>query len=138
MLLRSLSFIRRNVVLFRGTMQLAWKDRRQADKVEATFRAGKSDQNRLGSVVSRTRVVAADGADGDVRSKGTLEILLDLLELYPTLDGAAPFIQTYFVAGWRATNHREATHALRVTVGDVGRDPLQYALHPGRIGDATQ
>ena len=34
------------VVFFRGTMQLAWKDRRQADNVEVTFRAWESDQNR--------------------------------------------------------------------------------------------
>ena len=82
-------------------MQLAWKDRWQADKVETTFRAGKSDQDRLGSVVPRSRVVAVDGIDEDVRSKGVLEIFLDLLELHPTLDGAAPLMQTYFVAGWR-------------------------------------
>ena len=76
-----------------------WEDRRRADKVEVTFRAGKPDQNRLGSVVPRTRVAAADGVDGGVRSKGALEILLDLLDLYPTLDGAAPLMQTYSVAG---------------------------------------
>ena len=82
--------------------------------------------------------MAADGVDGDVRSKGALEILLDLLDLYPTLDGAAPLMQMYSVAGWRVINRREATHALRMIVGGVGRDPLQYALHTGRIGRATQ
>ena len=114
---------RRDVVFFRGTTRLAWKDRRWADKVEVTFRAEKSDQNRLGSVVPRTRVAAADGVEGDVRSKGALETLLDLLDLYPTLDGAAPLMQTYSVAGWRVINRREATHALRVIVGGVGRAP---------------
>ena len=59
-------------VFFRGTTRLAWKDRRRADKVKVTFRAGKSDQIRLGSVVPRTRVAAADGVEGDVRSKGAL------------------------------------------------------------------
>ena len=82
--------------------------------------------------------MAADGVDGDVRSKGALEILLDLLDLYPALDGAAPLMQMYSVAGWRVINRREATHALRMIVGGVGRDPLQYALHTGRIGRATQ
>ena len=123
---------------FRGTTRLAWKDRRRADKVEVTFRAGKSDQNLLGSVVPRNRVSAADGVEGDVRNKGALEILLDLLDLYPTLDGAAPLMQTYSVAGWRVINRREATHPLRVIVGGVGMDLLQYALHSGRIGGATQ
>ena len=58
-----------------------------------------SDQNRLGSVLPRTRVVVADGVDGDVRSKWVLEILLNLLDLYFTLNGAAPLTQMYFVAG---------------------------------------
>ena len=58
-----------------------------------------SDQNQLGSVLQRTKVVVADGVDGDVRSKGVLEILLDLLDLYFILDGAAPLTQTYFGAG---------------------------------------
>ena len=47
-------------------------------------------------------------------------------------------MQTYSVAGWRVTNRREATHALRMIVGGVGRYHLQYALHSGRIGGATQ
>ena len=129
---------RRDVVFFRGTTRPAWKDRRRADKVEVTFRARKSDQNQLGAVVPRTRLAAADGVEGDVRSKGALEILLDLLDRYPTLDKAAPLMQTYSVAGWWAINRREATHALRVILGGVGMDPLQYALHSGRIGGATQ
>ena len=103
-----------------------------------TFRAGRPDQNRLGSAIPRTRVVAADGVDRDIRSKEVLEILLDLLELYPTLDGAAPLMQTSSVAGWRVINRREATHALRMIVGYVERGPLQYALHSERIGGATQ
>ena len=75
---------------------------------------------------------------GDVRSKGALEILLDLLDLYLTLDGAAPLMPMYYIAGWRVINRREATHALRVIVGGVGRDPLQYELHSGMIDGATQ
>ena len=103
-------------------MQLAWKDRRQAGKEDVTFRAGKSDQNRLGSVVPSTRVVATDRVDGDVRRKGALEILLDLLDPYPTLDGAASLTQTYSIAGLRLINRSEVTHALRMIVGGVGRD----------------
>ena len=58
-------------------MQLTWKIRRQVDKVEVTVSGENSDQNRLDSVLPRTRVVVADGDDEDVRSKGVLEILLD-------------------------------------------------------------
>ena len=68
------------------------------DKVKVTLPGEKSDQNRLGSVRPRTRVVVADGDDEDVRSKEVPEILLDLLDVYPTLDGA-PLMQTYSVAG---------------------------------------
>ena len=89
-------------------------------------------------MVPRTRVAAADGVEGNIRSKGALEISLDLLDLFLNLDGAAPLMQTYSVAGWRVINQREATHALRVTVGGVGMVPLQYTLHSGRIGGATQ
>ena len=128
----------KGLVSFRGTMQLDWKEKRQADKVEVTFRAGKSDQNRLGSVVLRTKVMAVDRVDGDVRSKGALEILLDLLDIYPTLDGAAPLMQTYSIAGWRVVNYNKATHAWRMIVGGAGRDPFQYVLRSGRIGGATQ
>ena len=63
--------------LFRGTMQLAWKIKREVDKVEVTVPGEKSDQNRLDSVLPRTRVVVADGDDENVRSKGVLEILFD-------------------------------------------------------------
>ena len=58
-------------------MQLAWKIRRQVDKVEVTVPGEKSDQNRLDSVLPRTRVVVADGDGEDVRIKGVLEVLLD-------------------------------------------------------------
>ena len=55
----------------------------------------------------------------------------------PALDGAAPLMQTYSIAVWRIINRREATHALQMILGGVGRDPLQYALYSGRIGGAT-
>ena len=62
--------------------------------------------------------MAADEVDGDARSKGALEILLNSQDLYPALDGVAPLImQTYSVAGWRVINRREVTHALRMIVG---------------------
>ena len=51
-------------------MQLAWKNRRQVDKVEVTVPGETSDQKRLDSVLPTTRVVVAEGDDEDVRSKG--------------------------------------------------------------------
>ena len=62
--------------------------------------------------------------------KGCLGILLDLLDLYPTLDGAAPFMQMYSVAGKGVVNRSEVTHALRMIVGGMGRNPfaVRFAL----------
>ena len=47
-------------------------------------------------------------------------------------------MQTYSVAEWKVINSREDTHALRIIVGGVGRDYVQYDLHSGRIEGATQ
>ena len=88
-------------------------------------------------MVPRTRVVAADGVNGGFRSKGALEILLHLMDLYPALDGAAPLMQTYSIAGCGVINRKEVTYTLPMIVGGVGRDPLQYTFHAGRIGGAT-
>ena len=90
------------------------------DRVEVTF-PEKSDQNRLGLIVPRARLVAADGVDGDVRSKRVLEMLLDLLDLYPTLDGVAPLIQSYSASGWGVINRSEVTRALHMIVGGTER-----------------
>ena len=80
----------------------------------------------------RTRVVVADGVDEDVRNKGVLEILLDLRDLYPTLDGAAPLMQTYSVAGYRVVNRSEVTHALRMIVDGKGSFAERFALGENR------
>ena len=80
-------------------------------------------------MLPRTGVVGAGGVDEYIGSKGVLEMLLDLLDLYPTLGGGAPLMQTYSVAEYGVVNRSEVTHALSMIVGGMGRDPLQYALH---------
>ena len=40
--------------------------------------------------------------------------------------------------GWNVLSRSEAVAALRLMVGSSGRDPMQFALHSGRIGGATQ
>ena len=76
--------------------------------------------------------------NGDVRGKGALEILLDLLDLYLTFDGAAPLMQTYAGGAWGGISRSEVTHAVGMIVGGVERDSVQYALHSGNTGGATQ
>ena len=51
---------RRYLVFFAGASQLAWNDRHVADRVEVTFRASKSDNKRLGAIVTRTSVTVGN------------------------------------------------------------------------------
>ena len=129
---------RRDLAFFSGAFQLAWEERRSADRVEVTFRASKSDSKRLGSIVTRTRVTKGKGRFWDVESLGALEILLDLLDLHPELSRSAPLMQTRTATGWKVITRTVATKALRRMLSSLGRDPTQYALHSGRIGGATQ
>ena len=69
--------------------------RRTADRVEVTFHASKSDNKRLGAIVTRTRVVIGNEGVRDEKNNGALEILLDLLGIYPELDGSAPLMQIH-------------------------------------------
>ena len=75
---------------------------------------------------------------GDGKNNGALEFLLDLLDIYPELDGSAPLMQIQSAIGWTVATCTIATKVLRRMVGSLGRDPIQYALHCGRIGRATQ
>ena len=128
---------RRYLVFFAGASQLAWNDRHVADRVEVTFRASKSDNKRLGAIVTRTSVTVGNEKARDVKSYGALEISLDL-DCYPELSGSAPLMQTRTANGWKVSTRTVATKALRRMVSSQGRDPMQYALHSGRIGGATK
>ena len=77
---------RMDLVFFGGAFRLSREDRRTLDRVEVTFRASRSDNKRLGSIVIRTRVVIGNKGGVDGKNNGALEILLDLLDIYPELD----------------------------------------------------
>ena len=129
---------RRDLVFFAAAFQLTWVHRRTADRVKVTFRASKSDGKRLGAIVTRTRVVIGNEGGGDGKNSEALKIMLDLLDIYPDLDGSAPLMQIQSATGCTVATRTMATKALRRMVGSLGRDPAQYALHSGRIGRATQ
>lgn len=114
---------RQDLEFFGGVGRLAWGNRWRADKVEITFRASKADQKRVGAVVTRTGVA--------------LQVLLDLLDLYPQLGSQAPLMQWQGSLGGKVVSRSEATRALRLLVTSVGRNPEEFALHSGRIGGAT-
>ena len=63
---------------------------------------------------------------------------MDLVDNYPELDESAPLMQTRSATGWTMATRTMATKALRRMVGSLRRDPVQCALHSGRIGGATQ
>ena len=75
---------------------------------------------------------------GDGKNNGALEILLDLLGIYPELDDTIPLMQIQTATGWTVATRTMATKSLRRVVGSLGRDPVQYALYSGRIVGATQ
>ena len=129
---------RGNLAFFEGVRRLADSERRRADRVEVTFRASKPDQKRQGAVVTRERVIERAGGNQAVRQTGALEILLDLLDLHPELSGNAPLMQSAKQGKWAVVSRSEATFALRDMARRVGANPVDFALHSGRIGGATQ
>lgn len=111
----------------KGGRILEWNQREGADAVSVHFRASKSDQKRIGTNITR---------------KGAcLRIILEMLRLYPALPRNAPLV-AYAKSNenrWATITRREATEALRamlVSYDDM-IDPMQYALHSGRIGAAS-
>ena len=76
----------------------------------------------------------------DEKNNKALEVMLDLLNICPELDGSALLMQIQPANGWTVATRTMATQAMRwmVLIGSLGRNPVQYALHSGRIGGATQ
>ena len=89
-----------------------------------TFRASKSDKKKLGAIVTRTRVVIRNEGGGDGKDNGALEIVLDLLDICPELDGSAPLTQIQSATGWTVATRTISTKALRRMVDSLGRDPV--------------
>ena len=95
-------------------------------------------QVKVGSVRDiEQRVIGNEGV-GDGKNNGPLEILLDLLDIHPELDGSPPLTQIQSATRWTMDMRTIAMKALRRIVGSLGRVPVQYALHSGRIAEATQ
>ena len=65
---------------------------------------------------------------------GASETLVKLLDVHPKLPGDAPLTIRGMSFGWRVFTRTEAVAALRSMVGSSGGDPMQFTMHPGRIG----
>ena len=104
--------------------------------MQIRFVASKCDQKRAGCTITRTRLSNEREMGG--ASMGAFEVLLALLNVHPQLPGGAPLTVRATSRGWKVVTRTEAVTALRLMVGSSGRDPMQFALHSGRIGGATQ
>ena len=120
---------RGDLTFLKGDERIPTANRWEADRVEVNFRASKADKRRVGAVVTRVRG----------KRVGAFEILAELLDVNADLESSAPLMQTKIASSeWKVISRSEATHALRLLVSNAGKDPMQYALHSGRIGGATQ
>ena len=69
---------------------------------------------------------------------GAFRCLLEFLDVHPQLPGEAPVTVPATSRGWDFSTRTEGVAALRLMVGCNGGGPMQFALHSGRIGGATQ
>eukprot|EP00611_Tribonema_gayanum_P026674 TRINITY_DN6413_c0_g1_i1.p1 TRINITY_DN6413_c0_g1~~TRINITY_DN6413_c0_g1_i1.p1 ORF type:complete len:397 (+),score=10.78 TRINITY_DN6413_c0_g1_i1:47-1237(+) len=104
---------------------LPWSDRERSDAVTITFRASKSDQQRRGAQVTK--------------ECNALQLILEILRLQPALPMTAPLTAYMSQGVLRVVTRKVATSALRgmIAVFGDGANPMEYALHSGRIGAAT-
>lgn len=76
---------------------------------------------------------------GQGKIAGAFEMLAELLDVNALLDSSTPLVQTKIVSSeWKVISRSEATQTLRFLVSSAGNDPMQFALHSGRITGATQ
>ena len=69
---------------------------------------------------------------------GAFKALLGLLNVYPQLPGGEPLAVRTTSLNYKVFTRSVAVTALRLMVVSSGRDPMQFALHSGIIGGATQ
>ncbi|CAM9799246.1 unnamed protein product, partial [Sphacelaria rigidula] len=116
----------------------------QADCVEMRFRASKSDQGRKGAVLLRSRTNKPGNAQplmvGNLLGAGGggFETVRELMLMHPNLGAEVPLAAFPSGKTWTVWTRSQATFALRALVQHQGLQPLEYALHSGRIGGATR
>ena len=124
------------LTFFRGDVQVNIEDRARADSVKVRFVASKTDQKREGRTTTRVRM--AEGAGVCKTPVGAFEALVALLDAHPRLRGGAPLMSKRTASGWKVITRIEAVVALRMMTASAGKNLAQFALHSGRIGEATK
>ena len=127
---------RNYLTFFYGGVQMAFENRSTATVVHVKFLVSKCDQKRAGCTITRTRLEKKTEKGG--ASMGAFEALLELLNVYHQLPGGAPLTVRNTSLGCKVFTRSEAVTLLRLMVANSGRDPMQFALHSGRTGGATQ
>ena len=120
------------LTFLREGVPVAFENRSTATALQIRFEASKCDQKRAGCTITRTRLSNEREMGGVLM--GAFEVLLELLDVHPQLPGEAPLTARATSRDWKVFTRTEAVTALRLMVGYSGRDPMQFALHSGRIG----
>ena len=131
-----LGLTRECVTFSRQGVQVKFGNRSTATTVQIRFVASKCKKKRAGCTVTRTRLSIEREMGGVLM--GTFEVLLELLDVHLQLKGEAPLTVRATSRGWKVFTRTEAVTVLRLMVGCSVRDPMQFALHSGRIGGSTQ
>ena len=121
------------LAFFRGDVQVNIEDRARADSVKVLFVASKTDQKREGRTATRVRM-----AEGAGIGKTPVGALVALLDAHPRLRGGAPLMSRRTASGWKVITRIEAVVAFRMMTASAGKNLAQFALHSGRIGEATK
>ena len=124
------------LTFFRGDLQVNIEDRARADSVKVLFVASKTDQNGEGRTTTCVRM--GGGAGVGKTPVGAFEALVELLDDHPRLPGGTPLMTRRTASGWRVITWTEAVVALRMMAASAGKNPAQFALHTGRIGEPTE
>ena len=127
---------RNSLTFLREGIQVAIENRSAASAVKVHFLASKSDRMGVGCTISRTRLATTKETGGALM--GAFKAVVGLLDVHPQLPREAPLMIRGTSFEWRVFNRPEAVAALRLMVGSSGRDPMQFALHSGKIGEGTQ
>ena len=100
------------------------------------FVASKTDQKREGYTITRTRARNAGEPGGG--SAGAFELLLDLLDVHPLLEGGSPLMVRITPQGWKAFTRAQAVATLRLMIANSGRytDPIRVVFRKNWKGDA--
>ena len=128
---------RRSLTFSCGGVQIELGNRSTATAVHIRFVALKCDKKGAGCTITHARL-SNERETGGGGGMGAFEVLLELLVVHPHLPVEAPLTVRATSQGQKVFTGTQAVTALRLMVGCSGRDPLQFALHSGGKGGATQ